>query len=54
MPIRFFDSCLNSRDPSYLRGAVPRFRRDFQLVCVYGKLRNEGLVDSSHGPLYAT
>jgi hypothetical protein len=31
--------CFTSRDLPYLRGRVPRFWHDFQLVCVYGELR---------------
>jgi hypothetical protein len=49
-PLHLLNSYLTSRDLSYFRGAVPRFRRDFQLVCLYGELNNEGWVDSSHCP----
>jgi len=42
------NSSLISRDISYLHGAVPWFWCNFQPVCLYGELKNEGHVGSSH------
>jgi len=39
--------CLTSKDLTYLHGAIPQFWCDFQFVCLYRELKNEGLADFS-------